>query len=155
MLLRRAIRNAAAKDLELLTFDGHLDACDMRRRWLLCVRELDAIGLGATDHLLLLPLGELVERHEIVHPAHRQHMAAALSSVAGRDERNVGRQADRPVGGAIDEAGDIPPAQVREAGLLGGKAGSVPHRERSAKRSQRPSRSTPMPMSPLTSCATS
>lgn len=129
VLLRHAIRNAATEDLDLFTVDVHLDACDMRRRWLLCVRELDTVGLRASDHPLLLLHGELVERHEIVDPAHRQHVAAALSGVARRNQRNVGPPAHGPVGGAINEAGDVPPAQVREAGLLGGEVSSVPYRQ--------------------------
>ncbi len=129
MLLGRAIWNAAAKDLDLLTVNGHLDACDMDGRWLLFVRELDAVRLGTSDHPLLPIHGELIERNEIVHPAHRQDVAAALSSVAGRNERHAGGQANGRVGGAVDEAFDVPPAPVREAGLLDGKLGSVSHRK--------------------------
>src|SRR6266568_2544758 len=71
-----SVRYAAAEDLELLAADFDRDARDMRGRGLGSLCELHAIGLRSADHVLLLFHSELVERLEVMHPAHHENVTA-------------------------------------------------------------------------------
>jgi hypothetical protein len=78
LLPRGTVGDASPEDLELGAIDAYLDSRDVCRWRLLRARKLDAVGLGAADHPLLFIDGKLVEGDEIMHPAHRQSVAAAL-----------------------------------------------------------------------------
>ena len=56
-----------------------------------------------------------------MHPAHRQDVTATLSGSPWRNDRDVSGPANLRVGGAVDEAGDIAPAEIGERRLLGGE----------------------------------
>jgi len=90
-------------------------------RRLLRRRQFDTVGLGATEHPLLVFDREAIEGDEIMDPAHRQDVASGLPGPPGRDERDVSRAANRWIGGAVDEAGDVAPTTVGEGRLLRGK----------------------------------
>src|SRR5271166_4481786 len=104
MLLSGSVGNAAAKDLELIAGFGDLDACDVGRGRLLRVGQLHAVCLRPPKDALLVADREPVERYEVMHPSHCQHMTATLSGVTRRDQRDVSGAADLWVGCAVDKA---------------------------------------------------
>jgi hypothetical protein len=85
---------------------------------LLDLGELDAVALRPSDHALLLLDGEPIERGEVVHPAHRHHVAAALARLSGWHDRDVRRATNLGVGGPVDEPGDVTSSEICEPGLL-------------------------------------
>src|SRR4051794_39992652 len=56
--------------------------------------------------------GQAIEAREVVDPAHGHDVASGLARPAPPDERDVGRAPNGPIGGAVDEAGDVAAAAV-------------------------------------------
>ena len=79
------------------------------------------LALRPPEHVFLITLRQPVERVQVVDPAHHDHVASAGARHALRHQRDIRRQPDRRVGGAVDEAGDIAAVPVREPHLLGGE----------------------------------
>ena len=73
-----------------------------------------------------------VERVEVVHPLHGDHVRPALPRLAVGDDRDVVGLFDRRVLGAVDEAGEVTAVEVDEAGLLERERGDRSERGRDA-----------------------
>ncbi len=113
MLAQRAVRRAAAVDLQRLAVDLHVGAPHVRGRRR--VHELDAVGLAAPDHRFLFRLRELAEAREVVHPLLRQHETAARARAPGRYHRHRARLVPVRILGAVDEACHVARIEPAEA----------------------------------------
>ena len=125
----RAVGHAAAVDRPLLAgVVGDLNAGDVRVRRLLVVGELAAGRPGAPHRPLLVGYRKAREGVQVVDPAHDEHVAATGARLALGDQRHLWSLVRHRVGGAVDEADEVPRVAMNEGRLVGRQHGHVRER---------------------------